>query len=71
MQVKLKKAKETRHNPEKQEREKKTPVSPQGQEKRRETSFVARKFYYNPKLLSFLEALDLYTRDQGLKCLFK
>jgi len=42
MQVKLRKAKETRHNPEKQEKLKDTGF-PQGQGKRRETSFVARK----------------------------
>jgi hypothetical protein len=49
MQVKTK-AKESKRNgkqPRKTRKEKKTPVSPQGQGKRRETSFVARKLYYN------------------------
>jgi hypothetical protein len=41
MQVKLKKSKETGHNPEKQEKQKGTGF-PQGRGKRRDTSFVAR-----------------------------
>jgi hypothetical protein len=32
---------------------------------------VARKLYYNPKLLSFLEALDLYIERSRLTMLFQ
>jgi hypothetical protein len=67
--LKLKKENEARNNFETR-KGKKTSVSPQGQGKQRYTRFVARKIYYKSKLLSFLEALDLYNERSRLTMFF-
>jgi hypothetical protein len=71
MQVKAKESKNKRETTPKTRKGKTHRFPPQGQGKRRETSFVARKLYYNSKLLSFLEALDLYNERSRLTMLFQ